>query len=297
MRPIVRIGFSKAEQATPVAAAQCRKQIVKANANESRSLNQVHNRTDALADGRVGFGKRLVNACVRPDHVAHLIVFKANHCVGNLVETTQSFASLGVATPAFERKWQRGKRKHQRPRLAGEMCDIRCRTRTRAAAESRANEDHSCTGQRLANLFCRFESGLIANFGVATCAQTAGDRAAELHFVRSNGTCQRLHVGVNRQDLGSLQSVEHDPVERVETGAANTDNFDWNRVLAPLGEAVVFAKLNHIDLSISSSSSTENSSKDSPKSSRRPVCLHGLGIFDQPDCSRKLRILNGSRYT
>ena len=130
------------------------------------------------------------------------------------------------------------------------MRDVRRRARARASAEPGANKDHSCTGQRLANLFCRFESGLIANFGVAACAQAAGDRATELHFVRSNRACQRLHVGVNRQDLGSLQSIEHDPVERVETGAANADNFDWNRVLPPLGEAVVFAKLNHIDLSI-----------------------------------------------
>src|SRR6266508_3270781 len=163
-----------------------------------------------------------MNTCVRSDHVAHLIVFEANYCVGNLVETSQ----------------------------------------------------------RLANLLCRFKSGLIANLGVATCPQATGDCPPELYFVCSNGTRQRLHVGVERQNFCALQTVEHNPVERIQTGAADTDNFDWNRFLRTLRETVVFAKLNHIDLSISLSSSAKNSSQDSPDSSRRPICLHGLSIFD-----------------
>ena len=38
-----------------------------------------------------------MNTCVGRDHVAHLIVFEANHRVGNVVETGQGFARLGVA--------------------------------------------------------------------------------------------------------------------------------------------------------------------------------------------------------
>src|SRR6266498_2926119 len=195
-----------------------------------------------------------MNTCVRSDHVAHLIVFEANYCVGNLVETSQS--------------------------LAREMRDIRRRARSRASPQPSADEDHSRPSQRLANLLCRFKSGLIANLGVATCPQATGDCPPELYFVCSNGTRQRLHVGVERQNFCALQTVEHNPVERIQTGAADTDNFDWNRFLRTLRETVVFAKLNHIDLSISLSSSAKNSSQDSPDSSRRPICLHGLSIFD-----------------
>src|SRR6266481_3634016 len=43
--------------------------------------------------------------------------------------------------------------------------------------------------------------------------------------------------------------------------------------------------------SVSSSPSAKNSSQDSPDSSRWPLCLHRLGIFDQPDCGGKLRVL------
>src|SRR5436190_1757203 len=87
---------------------------------------------------------RAASARVRRDHVAHLIVFKANHRVGDLVETTQSFARLRVATPAFERKRQRCKCKNQRARLAGEMRDIWRGSGSSAAAQPCANKDHSC---------------------------------------------------------------------------------------------------------------------------------------------------------
>src|SRR6266446_3424940 len=246
MRAIVRIGFAKAEQASAIPATQRRKQIVEANANESWSLNQIYNRTDTLTDCRIGFGESLMNTGVRRDHVAHLIVFEANDCVGDLVETAQSFACLGVATPAFERKRQCCECKNQRACLASEMRHIRRCTRSRAAPEACADEDHSCTAQRFADLLCRFERGLIAKLRIATCTQATGDSATELYFVCRNGARQRLHVGVDGEDFCSLQSVEHDPVERIQTGATNTDNFDWNKFLRPLGEAVIFAELNHI---------------------------------------------------
>src|SRR5436190_14534560 len=124
----------------------------------------------------------------------------------------------------------------------------RC-TRTRATAQPCTNKYHSCAGQRLADLLRRFECRLIAKLGIATCTQAAGDSATELHFVCRNGARQRLHVGVDGKNFCSLQSVEHDPVERIQTSATDTDNFDWNKFLRPLGEAVVFAELNHIVLS------------------------------------------------
>src|SRR5262249_53341623 len=185
----------------------------------------------------------------------------------------------------------------QRTRLTGEMCDIRRRARTGAAPQSCADEDHSCTNQCLSNLLGRFEGGLIPELGIATCAQATGDGAAELYLVSSNGTRQRLHVGVDRQNFCSFQAIEHDPIERIQTGAADTDDFDWNKFLRALGETVVFAKLNHIGLSIYSSSTAKNPSQNSPDSPRRPVCLHRLRIFDQPDCSRKLGIFYRRGHT
>src|SRR4030095_11017336 len=55
MSAIIGIGFPKAEQASPVATAQSSNQIVEADANESRPLDQIHDRTNTLTDGGVGF--------------------------------------------------------------------------------------------------------------------------------------------------------------------------------------------------------------------------------------------------
>ncbi len=128
---------------------------------------------------------------------------------------------------------------YQRTRFASEMRDIRRCTRARAPTEPGADENHSRTSQRLANLLCRFKCGLIANLGIATCAQATRNGPAELHFVRSNRARQRLHVGIDGQNLCSFQTVEHNPVERIQTGATNTDNFDWNKFVRPLRETVV----------------------------------------------------------
>src|SRR4029453_15595251 len=51
VRAIVRLGFAIAKQASAIPAAQCRKQIVEANADETWSLNKIHNTPEALTDG------------------------------------------------------------------------------------------------------------------------------------------------------------------------------------------------------------------------------------------------------
>src|SRR5581483_9894366 len=249
VRAILRIGFPKTKQATAVATAQGRNKIVKTDANEAWSLNQVHDRTNALTDGRVRFRKRLMNARMRRDHVAHQIVLKTNDRVSNLVQPPQSFARLSVATSAFERERQRCERKHQGAGLPSQVRHIWCCTRACASAEPGADEDHSAASQRLTNFIGGLKGGLITNFRIATCSQTPGDRATQLHFVCGNGTRQRLYIGVDRQDLRSFKPVEHDPAQRFQTGSADADNFNWDEFLRPLGETVVFAKLNHNDLS------------------------------------------------
>ena len=43
MGPIVGIGFTEAEQTTAITAAQCGKQIIKSDSDESRTLDQIYN--------------------------------------------------------------------------------------------------------------------------------------------------------------------------------------------------------------------------------------------------------------
>ena len=99
--------------------------------------------------------------------------------------------------------------------------------------------------KRLANFIGRFVGGVVAQFGIAAGAEPARDGAAELHFVRRDGTGERLHVGVDRDEIGFVQSVEHDAIERIRAGAADADDFDRNDFLFAFRQAVVAVELDH----------------------------------------------------
>src|SRR5439155_6682159 len=102
MGAIVRIGFAKAKEATAIAVAQCGQQIIESDVDESRPLDQVHNRTNALTDGAIGNGKGLMNASLRRHEVAHLVVLKADYSIRHVVEPSKRLPRLGVATFALE---------------------------------------------------------------------------------------------------------------------------------------------------------------------------------------------------
>src|SRR4030095_1927170 len=135
MSAVIRIGFTKPEQTTAIAAAQRRQQIIESNADQSRSLNHIHNCTHALADGDISHGKSLMDACVRRDHTAHLIVLEANDRVGNLVEARERMVGLGATSFAFESKWKSSKCDDERPRFTRKLRNVWCGARAGAATE------------------------------------------------------------------------------------------------------------------------------------------------------------------
>ena len=59
--------------------------------------------------------------------------------------------------------------------------------------------------------------------------EPARDALAEVDFLRRDAAVQRLHVGVQRDDGGALDAVEHEAVERVCTGAADAEDLDERR--------------------------------------------------------------------
>src|SRR5882724_8934292 len=119
MGAIVRIGFAKAKQATAAAAAQSGQQIIETNVDESRPLNQVHDRTNTLTDCAVGDRKGLMNASLRRHNVAHPVVLETDYRVRHIVESSKCLPRLGVAAFALERKRKSGERDHQRTGLTG----------------------------------------------------------------------------------------------------------------------------------------------------------------------------------
>src|SRR5437868_5339892 len=89
MRAIVRIGFAVSKQATAVACAQSREQIIETDANEPGPMNKVHNRAYALADSYVRHCESLMNARLRRDQVGHSIILKADNRVSKFADSRE----------------------------------------------------------------------------------------------------------------------------------------------------------------------------------------------------------------
>src|SRR6185295_8170123 len=100
-------GFPKTEKTASARAAQSGEEIIEADLNQTRTLDQVHNRTQALADGNISHRERLLNSGFRRDHVAHSIILKANDGVRVFAQFRQSFLRLRHAPFPLEGKWQR----------------------------------------------------------------------------------------------------------------------------------------------------------------------------------------------
>ena len=245
VRAVVGIRFSETEETTTVRIAQRGQQIVETDPDQAGALEQIDNRAHALADGHIRRREGLMNAGFRRDHVPHFVVLKTNHGVGIFMQPRQRFERLRGAAFAFERKRQSGEANHHRASFARQLRDHGRRPRTRPAAQSGADEDHPRVRQILAQFIRGFDRGVVAQLGIAARAQAARHRPAELHLVRGDGAGERLHIGIHGQEIGALESVEHDAIKRIGAGTADADYFDGDNVVLLFGQAVVAAELDH----------------------------------------------------
>src|SRR5215831_16406185 len=102
MRTVVRIRFTVGKQATAIACAQRREEVIKADANESWPLDEVHNRPHALANGHICHRECLMNTRLRRTQISHPIVLETDHRMGELAEPLQRLTRLRVALFALE---------------------------------------------------------------------------------------------------------------------------------------------------------------------------------------------------
>src|SRR5437660_12386804 len=98
MCTVVRIAFAVTKKATSASAAQAGKQVAKTDTHDSGPLDQVHNRTQTLADCYVGNGNSLMNTGFRGDHVSHSIVFETDHGLGDLAQALERISGLRSTT-------------------------------------------------------------------------------------------------------------------------------------------------------------------------------------------------------
>src|SRR6266850_483094 len=124
MCAIVRIGFTVPKQATAIACLQSSEQIIEADANESWLLDEIYNRSHALADRDIRHCESLMNSRLRRGQIAHSIVLEADYRVGKLAQPHQRLARLHVAPFAFKSKWKSRKTDDQRSGFTGCLCNI-----------------------------------------------------------------------------------------------------------------------------------------------------------------------------
>jgi hypothetical protein len=154
---------------------------------------------------------------------------------------------MGLREPAFpfEREWQRGETDYQRAPFARNLRHGRRGARTSPPAKTSANENHPGIRQCLAHFIRRFIGGVVADLGIAPRPQTARHRAPELHLARRDRAGERLHIGVDRDEIGFVEAVEDNAIENIAARAADADDFDGDVFVRPFGQIVVTIKLDH----------------------------------------------------
>src|SRR5438067_9856168 len=197
MCTVVRIAFAVTKEAASASAAQSGKQVVKTDTHDSGPLDQVHNRTQTLADCQVGSGKSLMNTGFWGDHVSHAIVFETDHGLGGFVQACERIPGLGSATFPFESKWQRREPNNERTHFARDLRDHGRRARASPTAQSGTNENQTCLCQCLTDFIGGFLRGIETELGIAASSKAACKGAPQLHFDPLLGAGERLDVGVS----------------------------------------------------------------------------------------------------
>jgi len=153
--------------------------------------------------------------------------------------------ALGRVGVFLQFKRQRGECDDERAAFARDLRYGRRGARARSAAEAGANKNHPRVRQGLPDFIGGFVSGVVADLGIAAGAEAARHRSPELDFVSRDRAGERLHVGVDRDEIGFVEAVEHDPVEHIRAGVADSDDLDGNFFFCLFRQAVIAAELNH----------------------------------------------------
>ena len=123
----------------------------------------------------------------------------------------------------------------QRADLAGEAGDDRGGARAGAAAGTGGDEDHVGALQQALDLVLLLEGRAVADLGVGAGAEAARLLVADVDGDVGDAELQRLKIGVDRHELDPGDAGVDHPVDRVDAGAADADDFDHRlvRLAAP----------------------------------------------------------------
>ena len=135
------------------------------------------------------------------------------------------------AAPALEGERPRDDADGQGAEALGDPGDDGRATGAGAAALAGGDEDHVGALEDLLDLLRVVLGGLLADLGVGARAEPAGELAADVELDVGIAHEQRLGVGVDRDELDSLEADLDHPVDGVDTAAADADDLDDGEVV------------------------------------------------------------------
>jgi hypothetical protein len=105
------------------------------------------------------------------------------------------------------------------------------RATTGAAALARGDEDHVGAAQDVLDLLGVVLGGLLADLGVRAGTEPTGELAADVELDVGVGHEQGLRVGVDGDELDTLEADLDHPVHGVDATATDADDLDDRQVV------------------------------------------------------------------
>ena len=152
-----------------------------------------------------------------------------------LLQPLHAVVGLHRAAAALERERAGDDADRQRTGVAGDLGDHRRGAGARAAALAGGDEHHVGALDHLVDLVAVGLGCGAADLGIAAGAEPAGEVAADVELDVGVAHEQRLRVGVDGDELDTLQAGVDHAIDGVDTATADADHLDDGEIV--LGRA------------------------------------------------------------
>ena len=196
--------------------------------------DQVGDALDALAQHVVRDAERVEHRRLLVEHLEQLVVRDHDHGVAVLAQRLDALGGLGTAFRALEMERRRDDADRERAELPRDARDDRRAAGPGSAALARGHEDHVRAAQRALDLVVGLFGRAAPEIGRRTGAEALGQLASDVDLDRRIRERELLDVRVDGDELDVRDARIDHAVDRVQPGAADSDDADDGRVGARL---------------------------------------------------------------
>src|SRR5664280_3038326 len=154
------------------------------------------------------------------------VVGDDDECVDLLAQAGDTGLSLVGATTALEGEGPGHDTDGERADGLGDLGYDGCPTSTGATPLSGCHEDHVSALEHFFNLLRVVLSGLLPDLGISTGAETSRQLTAHVKLDICNTHQKGLGVGVDGDELHTLETHFDHPIDRIDAASANADDLN-----------------------------------------------------------------------